>query len=99
MNAPRRTNLVLTHDAGTVTVPSSTLMEIAVMAAERVEGVRVLRRRSIDLEPARVRMTIAAHPDRPLLEAAQEAQAAVADALGAMCALDARVEITVGELT
>lgn len=91
-------NLVLAHDAGTVTVPTSTLVDIAVTAAEGVEGVRVLRRRSVELAPARVRLTIAAHPDRPLLELAQEAQAAVADALGAMCGLQAQVEITVGEL-
>jgi uncharacterized alkaline shock family protein YloU len=91
-------NLVLQHVTGTVTVPTSTLVEIAVSAAQQVEGVRVLRRRSVELEPAQVRLTIAARPDRPLLEAAQQAQGAVADALEAMCDLRAQVEITVGEL-
>lgn len=92
-------NLVRSHAAGTVTVPESTLVEIAVTAAEGVEGVRVLRRRSVDLQSGRVRLTVAAHRDGlPLAEAAQEAQRAVADALEAMCGLDLQVEITVGEL-
>ena len=42
-------SLVIGAAAGSITVPDSTLLAIAVAAAERVEGVRVLRRRSIDL--------------------------------------------------
>jgi uncharacterized alkaline shock family protein YloU len=91
-------NLVLAHDAGSVTVPTSTLVEIAVSAAQQVEGVRVLRRRSVELDPPRVRLTIAAGGERPLVEVAQEAQEAVVEAIAAMCDLRAQVEITVGEL-
>ena len=43
---------VVTTDLGTVTVPDSVLAGIAARAAESVEGVRVRRRRTVDLEAA-----------------------------------------------
>jgi len=90
-------NLVLDTDAGTITVPSSTLLSIAVTAAERVEGIHVLRRRSVELGEPLVRLSVSARRGEPLLELGRAAQDEVASSLRAMCALDARVEITIGE--
>ena len=42
-------SLVLTNKAGTVTVPEHVLVGIAVRAAESVDGIRVRRRRSVDV--------------------------------------------------
>jgi hypothetical protein len=91
-------SLVIEAEAGSITVPDSTLLTIAVTAAERVAGVRVLRRRSIDLEEPVVRLALAAPRGEPLLELGQAALNRVADSLAAMCGLEARVEITIGEL-
>jgi hypothetical protein len=91
-------SFVIEAGAGSITVPDSTLLAIAVAAAERVEGVRVLRRRSIDLDEAVVRIALAAPRGEPLLELGQAAMNEVADSLAAMCGLEARVEITIGEL-
>jgi uncharacterized alkaline shock family protein YloU len=91
-------SLVIDAPAGTITVPDSTLLAIAVTAAERVEGVRVLRRRSIDLDQPLVRLALSARRGEPLLELARRAQDGVALALEQMCGIDAKVELTVGAL-
>jgi len=91
-------SLVIDASVGSITVPDSTLLAIAVAAAERVDGVRVLRRRSIDLAQPVVRLTLAARRGEPLLELARRAQDGVAEALAGMCGIDAQVEVTVGEL-
>ena len=91
-------SLVIDAEAGSITVPDSTLLAIAVTAAERVEGIQVLRRASIDLDERVVRLPVSARRGEPLLELARRAQDGVAEALAAMCGIDAQVEITVGEL-
>jgi uncharacterized alkaline shock family protein YloU len=89
---------VMSDELGTVTVPDAVLAGIAARAAESVEGVRVRRRRTVDVEAAVVRLTVAVRRGDPIVEAATGAQEAVAAALNAMCGIDPKVEIAVGEL-
>jgi uncharacterized alkaline shock family protein YloU len=91
-------SLVLNDTSGTVTVPESVLLQIVARAAESVDGARVRRRRSIDVEARVVRLELTARRDQPLRPLAERVQAAVADALAAMCALDVRVDVDVEEL-
>jgi uncharacterized alkaline shock family protein YloU len=91
-------SLVIDAPAGSIIVPDSTLLTIAVTAARRVDGVRVLRRRSLELDAPLVRLSLAARRGEPLLELARRCQDEVARALDEMCGLDARVELTIGEL-
>jgi uncharacterized alkaline shock family protein YloU len=90
--------LVVESEQGTITVPDGVLVGIAVRAAERVEGIRVRRRRTIDVDEGVVRLAVAARRGEPLLDLATRAQEHVASALKEMCGIDARVEIAVGEL-
>jgi len=91
-------NLVVASEGGTVTVPEAVLVEIAVRAAESVDGIRVRRRRTIDLDTGVVRLAVAARRGEPLLELGERAQEQVAAALKAMCGLETKVEISIGEL-
>jgi uncharacterized alkaline shock family protein YloU len=91
-------NLVVPSEGGTVTVPEAVLVEIAVRAAESVDGIRVRRRRTIDLDTGVVRLAVAARRGEPLVELGERAQEEVARALKAMCGLEAKVEISIGEL-
>lgn len=91
-------SLVIDHDAGSITVPDSTLLAIAVMAAERVDGIRVLRRATVDLDEQVVRLPVSVRRGEPLLAAGRAAQDAVGSALETMCGLAPRIEITIGEL-
>jgi uncharacterized alkaline shock family protein YloU len=90
--------LALSTDAGSITVPASTLVAVAVAAAEGIDGVRVLRRRRVDLDARAVRLSVSARRGEPLLELARAAQDAVADALAAMCDLDVTVELRITAL-
>jgi hypothetical protein len=69
-----------------------------VRAAESVEGVRVRRRRAVDLEAKVVRLTVAVRRGEPLAELAGRAQEEVAAALKAMCGLDTTVDVAIAEL-
>jgi uncharacterized alkaline shock family protein YloU len=89
---------VAATDLGTVTIPDGVLVGIAVRAAESVDGIRVRRRRTVDLETGVVRLSVAARRGEPLIELAGRAQEKVADAMNTMCGIDPRVEIAVGEL-
>ena len=91
-------SLVLTNKAGTVTVPEQVLVGIAVRAAESVDGIRVRRRRSVDVEGRHVRLSVAARRGEPLLEVAEHVQEAVAEALRGMCGIDTVVDVAVGGL-
>lgn len=91
-------SLVVTNSHGTITVPESVLVGIAVRAAERVDGIKVHRRRAVDVENRVVRLTVAARRGEPLLELAQTVQEKVAAALQAACGIEPIVEISVGEL-
>ncbi len=89
---------VVTTASGTVTVPEAVLLDIAVRAAEGSGGVRVRRRRGIDLDAGVVRLSVAARRGEPIFELAERAQEDVAEALRTMCGLEARVDVHVGEL-
>lgn len=91
-------SLVVTSDAGSVTVPEHVLVGIAVRAAQSVDGIRVRRRRAVDVEGRQVRLSVAARRNEPLMELAERVQEAVASALRAMCGIDAKVDVAVGEL-
>jgi len=91
-------SLVLTSERGTVTVPEGVLVGIASRAAESVDGIRVRRRRTIDLEARAVRLSVAVRRGEPLVEQGERAQAEVVAALKAMCGIDTTVEIAIGEL-
>ena len=91
--------LVVSTEHGTVTVPDGVLVGIAVRAAESVDGVRVRRRRAVDVEGRVVRLGVAATRGEPLVELAGRAQEAVGEALKTMCGIDARVDVAIGELT
>jgi uncharacterized alkaline shock family protein YloU len=91
-------SLVVTTELGTVTVPDAVVAGIAVRAAETVEGLRVRRRRGVDLEATVLRLTVEARRGEPLHELAGRAQDAVADALQAMCGLETKVDVTIAEL-
>jgi uncharacterized alkaline shock family protein YloU len=91
-------SLVIDAEHGSITVPGGTLLSIAVAAAQRVEGVRVLRRRSFDLEGPTVRLSVSVRRGATLLERARAAQDEVAGALETMCGLRPRVEIRITEL-
>jgi uncharacterized alkaline shock family protein YloU len=90
--------LVLTNDGGTVTVPDHVLVGIAVRAAESVDGIRVRRRRSVDVEHRHVRLSVTARRGEPLLELAGRVQEAVAESLRTMCGIDTMVDVAVGGL-
>ena len=91
-------SLVLTNKAGTVTVPEHVLVAIAVRAAESVDGIRVRRRRNVDVERRHVRLSVAARRGEPLVEVAERVQEAVVDALRGMCGIDTVVDVAVGGL-
>ena len=86
---------VVTTASGTVTVPEAVLLDIAVRGRG---GVRVRRRRGIDLDAGVVRLSVAARRGEPIFELAERAQEDVAEALRTMCGLEARVDVHVGEL-
>lgn len=91
-------SLVIEGEAGSITVPDSSLLAIAVKAAEGVDGIRVLRRASVDLDDGVVRLPVSARRGEQLLALGRAAQDEVAGALEAMCGITPRIEITIGEL-
>jgi uncharacterized alkaline shock family protein YloU len=90
--------LVLATEGGIVSVPDAVVVGIAVRAAEAVDGIRVRRRRTIDLDARVVRLSVAAERGEPLLELAERAQERVAATLKAMCGIETTVDIRVREL-
>ncbi len=91
-------SLVVTNSHGTITVPEGVLVGLAVRAAERVEGVKVRRKRAVDIENRVVRLSVSARRGEPLVELAQRAQDEVASAFLAICGIEATVDIAIGEL-
>ena len=84
---------------GTITVPNAVLAEIASRAAESVDGVRVRRRRSVDLEARTVKLGLAARRGEPLSSVGERVQEQVAAAFRTMCGLDLTVDVAIEELT
>jgi uncharacterized alkaline shock family protein YloU len=91
-------SLVIDGPHGTLTVPESVLLRIVTRAAESVEGLRVRRRRSVDVEARAVRLELAATRGEPLVAQGERAQAAVAAALKQTCDLDVTVDVAIEEL-
>lgn len=91
-------SLVVTTEAGTVTVPDGVLAGIAVRAADSVDGIRVRRRRTVDIETRHVKLAVAARRGEPLVAQAERVQEAVVDAFQAMCGIETKVDVAVGEL-
>jgi uncharacterized alkaline shock family protein YloU len=91
-------SLVVRGAGGTITVPDAVLVQIAARAAEGVGGVRVKRRRSVDLETATVKLGVSARRGEPLLVAGELVQEHVATAFQGMCGLDLTVNLSIEEL-
>ena len=91
-------SLVVQGESGTITVPDAVLAEIASRAAESVEGVRVRRRRSVDIEARTVTLGLAAHRGEPLTSVGERVQDEVAAAFRTMCDLDLTVDVAIEEL-
>jgi uncharacterized alkaline shock family protein YloU len=87
-------SLVRTGPNGTVTIPDGVLVAIAVRAAESVDGVKVRRKRSVDVESRVVRLELTAPRTTPLVALGESVQDAVAAALQTMCGLDTTVDVT-----
>jgi uncharacterized alkaline shock family protein YloU len=87
-------SLVFSGPNGTVTIPGAVLVSIAVRAAESVEGVKVRRKRSVEVESRVVRLELTAPRSAPLVPLGESVQDAVASALQTMCGLDATVDLT-----
>jgi hypothetical protein len=92
-------SLVLPGAAGTITVPEAVLLHIASTAAENVDGVRVRRRRTIDLDARTVKLAVATRRGEALASLGARVQEEVGGALRAMCALDLTVDVAIEELT
>ena len=91
-------SLVIENEIGTITVPEGVLVGIAVEAAERVDGLKVKRKRAVDAEHRVVRLAVSVRRGEPLLELAERAQDEVASSFQAVCGFEPTVEISVGEL-
>jgi len=90
--------LVVPGSGGTITVSESVLSQIVRRAAETVDGAKVKRRRTVDVEARTVRLALTVRTGVPLQPLAERVQEAVAEALRSMCALDVRVDVAIEEL-
>jgi uncharacterized alkaline shock family protein YloU len=91
-------SLVVQGGNGTITVPGAVLAEIAARAAEGVDGVRVRRRRTVDVEARIVKLGLSAGSSEPLLSVGRRVQEQVATAFRTMCGLDVTVDVAIEEL-
>jgi uncharacterized alkaline shock family protein YloU len=91
-------SLVFESGSGTITVPDSALLQIAVRAAEGIDGVRVRRKRTVDVEGKIVRLEVSVHGNEPLVAVGEAVQRTVRDALAKMCGLDVAVDVAIEEL-
>ena len=89
--------LELDARGGSIVVPDSVLLQIAARAAESVEGVRVRRRRTIDLKARVVRLELAARSEQSLVALGESVQVAVAGMLETMCGLTMTVDVAFEE--
>ena len=95
-------NHVIHDTAGTITVTATVLEHVVQRAAEQAGGVRVRRRRGLDVEvedgSARVAVELAVRYGTVLPEVAEDVQRRVADGIREMVGLEAVVDVTVEEL-
>jgi uncharacterized alkaline shock family protein YloU len=90
-------------DDGSVTVTDAALAQIVAGAAEAVDGARVKRKRSLEIEigdtGTRVEVGLSVEYGRVLPDVARDIQHGVAAALGTMCGMNVHaVDVTVEEL-
>jgi len=91
--------LVRENAHGTVTIPDSVLLQVVTRAAETVPGVRVRRKRSVDVESRAVRLELTASRGEPLVPLAERVQEEVTSALASICGLDpSRVDVLIDDL-
>jgi len=84
---------------GTITIAESVLLEVVTRAAETVPGVRVRRKRSVDVDSRAVRLELTARRGEALVPLAQRVQEEVASALATMCALEpSRVDVAIDDV-
>ncbi|CAB4694421.1 MAG: hypothetical protein F2663_04605 [Actinobacteria bacterium] len=92
-------SLVIANDRGSVTFAGDVLDAIAVRSAESVAGVKVRRRRSVDLADSRAKLSLeVARGDASLAEVGARVQLAVEDAFVAHLSRDVTVDIAIEEL-
>jgi uncharacterized alkaline shock family protein YloU len=94
---------VISEPSGTITVSPGALEQVVQHAVE-MEGVRVRKRRGLDIvvEDGRVRVTVelSVRYGAVLPVVAEEVQQRIADGLRAMCGLEpGAIDVTVEELT
>ncbi len=92
-------SLAFESGSGTITVPDAALLQIAVRAAEHVNGVRVRRKRTVDVDARIVRLEIGVHGNEPLVAAGEAVQRSVRDAVTTMCGLELAVDVAIEEHT
>ena len=90
--------LVLNGPHGTITVPDAVLLQVATRAAEGIDGLRVRRKRSVDVEARLVRLELAAQRGEALTTQGERVQEAVAAALKTTCGIDVTVDVAFEEL-
>jgi uncharacterized alkaline shock family protein YloU len=91
--------LVRENGHGTITIAESVLLQVVTRAAEAVPGVRVRRKRSVDVESRVVRLELTARRGEPLVPLAKRVQEEVAAALATMCGLEpSRVDVAIEDV-
>jgi uncharacterized alkaline shock family protein YloU len=96
--------IAVVSDEGTVTITDAALSQIVVQAAETLVGVRVRRRRQLEIAIAdtgtRVQLELGVPYGRVLPDVARDVQERVASALGTMCGVNVTaVDVAIEELS
>ena len=81
-----------------VTVSDGAFAQIVVAAAEQVDGVRVRKRKGLELQDGRIALSLAVPYGAVLPETARDVQAHVVDALQTMCELGVAVDVSFDEV-
>ena len=96
--------IAVVSDEGTVTITDAALSQIVVQAAETLVGVRVRKRRQVEIAIAdtgtRVQLELGVPYGQVLPDVARNVQERVASALGTMCGVNVTaVDVTIEELS
>jgi uncharacterized alkaline shock family protein YloU len=87
----------VSHAIDGITITDGALAQIVSVAAEQVDGVRVLRK-GVAFEEGRVSVSLAARYGTVLPRLARAVQERVAAALSSMCELQVEVDVSLEEL-
>ena len=82
----------------TLTITDAAVAQIVVGAAERAEGVRVRRRRGLEVKDGHVSLAVAAPYGAVLPDLARDVQVRVVEALATMCDMQVSVDVSIEEL-